>query len=58
MENWLIYYDWLISGEGPKISADILDDDDRVDMEVEKWKRDLNKDVKHSGKQTHHFEIE
>lgn len=58
MESWFGFYSWITSGEGPKIDFDIIDDDDRVDIEIERWKRDLDKDIKHSGKNTRHFEIE
>ncbi len=58
MESWLNFYSWITSGEGPQIDPELLDDDDRVDMEIEKWKRELNKDTRHSGKHTKHFEIE
>ena len=42
--SWLRYYDWLLSGKGPKVpDQEIIDDDEALDDYVDGWKRDMEK---------------
>ena len=45
MQSWFEFYDWVLGPDGPhpKPSEAVLNDDEALDMFLEKWKRDLNK---------------
>ena len=52
LANWLNYYEWLYSPDGPKLDAEVIKDPNRVFDEVDKWKRSFEspgKNTKHWG---------
>ena len=57
LQNWLFYYDWIMSGEGPPIpDEDTLEDDQALDDYVDQWKINLKKQ-KEGQKSSKSFKI-
>lgn len=58
MLNWLSYYDWILGPEGPdpKPDEETLENDDRLDAFIDKWKKDLKKGASNKGAKS--FEID
>ena len=43
-QNWLVFYDWIFSGEGPPVPAkEIIEDDKELDSYIASWKADIKK---------------
>ncbi|MCK9369420.1 hypothetical protein M0R04_05740 [Candidatus Dojkabacteria bacterium] len=43
LKNWFDYYEWVTGPDGPHPDADTVEDPDRLDTFVSKWKRDQTK---------------
>lgn len=44
LQSWLVFYDWIFSGEGPSVpDKEILENDQELDDYIQGWKSEMKK---------------